>query len=64
MNLARPDDLDSVPAILGRPLDRGPWAELAADAAVRPAADLAAAAQTLGVPGRCPGQRAAGARGL
>jgi crotonobetainyl-CoA:carnitine CoA-transferase CaiB-like acyl-CoA transferase len=39
-----------VPAILARPLDRGPWEELAADAAVRPAADLAASAQTLGVP--------------
>jgi hypothetical protein len=50
VNLARPDDRDSVPAILARPLDRGPWAELAADAAVRPAADLAAAAQALGVP--------------
>ena len=50
VNLARPDDLDSVPAILARPLDRDPWAELAADAALRPAADLAAAAQALGVP--------------
>jgi hypothetical protein len=50
VNLARPEDLDSVPAILARPLDRDPWAELAADAALRPAADLAAAAQVLGVP--------------
>jgi hypothetical protein len=50
VNLARPEDLDSVPAMLARPLSRGPWAELASDAAMRPAADLAAAAQTLGVP--------------
>jgi hypothetical protein len=50
VNLARPEDIDSVPAILARELDRGPWAELASDAALRPAADLAAAAQAVGVP--------------
>jgi hypothetical protein len=75
VNLARPDDLRSVPAVLGRNL-RGPvpespvpdaavpgstvlgaavpdaavWDELRAEAAARPAAELAAAAQGVGIP--------------
>jgi crotonobetainyl-CoA:carnitine CoA-transferase CaiB-like acyl-CoA transferase len=61
VNLARPDDLRSVPAVLGRNLpglDRPDalavadtvWDELRAEAASRPAAELAAAAQAVGIP--------------
>lgn len=50
VNLARPDDVASVPAILGRDLREDPWDELSAEAVCRPAASLSAAAQTLGVP--------------
>lgn len=61
VNLARPDDLRSVPAVLGRDLpglDRPDalgaadtvWDELRAEAASRPAAGLAAAAQAVGIP--------------
>jgi hypothetical protein len=55
VNLARPDDLRSVPAVLGRDV-RGPvsdaavWEELRGEAAARPAAELAAAAQAVGIP--------------
>jgi hypothetical protein len=50
VNLARPDDVRSVPAMLGRDLAGDPWAELRADAATRPAAEVAARAQLLGIP--------------
>jgi hypothetical protein len=80
VNLARPDDVRSVPALLGRdvpgPVSDGPlpggtvadgtasenampdgavpdspvWGELRAEAAARPAAELAAAAQAVGIP--------------
>jgi len=50
VNLPRPVDVRSVPAVLGRDLAGDPWAELRADAACRPAADLAAAAQMVGIP--------------
>ena len=51
VNLARPDDVRSVPAMLGRDLARDPWAELRADAATRPAAEIAARAPAAGHPG-------------
>jgi crotonobetainyl-CoA:carnitine CoA-transferase CaiB-like acyl-CoA transferase len=70
VNLARPDDLRSVPAVLGRDLPGlgcpdalavadTVWNELRAEAASRPAAELAAAAQAVGIPatalgGDCP----------
>jgi len=61
VNLARPDDLRSVPAVLRRNLpglDRPDalvaaetvWDELRAEAASRPPAELAAAAQAVGIP--------------
>jgi crotonobetainyl-CoA:carnitine CoA-transferase CaiB-like acyl-CoA transferase len=53
VNLARPDDLRSVPAVLGRNLPESGatvWEELQAEAAARPAAGLAAAAQAVGIP--------------
>ncbi len=65
VNLARPDDLRSVAAVLGRdvpgpvsndtvsggmPSDGTVWGELQAEAATRPAADLATAAQAVGIP--------------
>ena len=60
VNLARPDDLRSVPAILGRVLpgsmtestatESTVWEEMRAEAAARPAAELAADAQLVGIP--------------
>ena len=50
VNLARPVDVRSLPAVLGRELPGDPWAELHADAAGRPAAEMAAAAQLVGIP--------------
>jgi hypothetical protein len=50
VNLARPVDVESVPAVLGRELTGEPWDALAAAALTMPAAELAAAAQLLGVP--------------
>ncbi|HVB44909.1 MAG TPA: CoA transferase [Streptosporangiaceae bacterium] len=50
VNLARPSDVECLPALLRRALRGEPWAELAAHAEVRPAASLAAAAQVLGIP--------------
>jgi CoA transferase family III len=50
VNLARPDDLACVPAILGRDLHGSSADELRAEAALRPAAELATTAQALGVP--------------
>jgi hypothetical protein len=59
VNLARPVDVRSLPAVLGRDLSGDPWDELRSEAASRPAADLAAAAQLVGIPaavlgGDCP----------
>ena len=70
VNLARPDDLRSVPAVLGRNLPgldcpdalvvaEAVWDQLRAEAGSRPAAELAAAAQAVGIPatalgGDCP----------
>ena len=60
VNLARPDDLRSVPAVIGRNLDpdEDPWVALAATAAGSAAALLVDHAQMLGVPaaalGECP----------
>jgi hypothetical protein len=58
VNLARPDDLFSVPAVLGRGLpglaapaaERTVWEALGTEAAHRRAAELAAAAQEVGIP--------------
>jgi hypothetical protein len=58
VNLARPDDVLAVPAALGRDLpglaapgaEEIIWAALAAAAEARPAAELAAAAQEVGIP--------------
>jgi CoA-transferase family III len=50
VNLSRPCDVASVPAVIGREPRAEAWDELAADAAVRPAAELAAAAQLVGIP--------------
>ena len=50
VNLARPVDVCSLPAALGRHLAGEPWAELRADVARRPAAAVAAAAQLVGIP--------------
>jgi CoA-transferase family III len=50
INLARPVDVRSLPAVLGRDLTGEPWQELRAAAADRPAAELAAAAQLVGIP--------------
>lgn len=59
INLARPVDVGSVPAVLGRAIAGDPWDELRSEAISRPAADLAAAAQLVGIPaavlgGDCP----------
>lgn len=50
LNLARPVDLRSLPAALGRDLVGEPWDELRGEAARRPAAELAEAAQLVGIP--------------
>jgi crotonobetainyl-CoA:carnitine CoA-transferase CaiB-like acyl-CoA transferase len=50
INLARPADAASVPALLGREFSGPPWPALRAEAAIRPAAELAAQAQLLGIP--------------
>lgn len=50
VNLARPEDIGSVPAVLGRMPDSDVWAELATDVASRPAAEVVAAAQLVGIP--------------
>jgi hypothetical protein len=59
INLARPADVSSLPAVLRRDVTGDPWDELRSEAASRPAADLAAAAQLVGIPaavlgGECP----------
>lgn len=50
VNLSRPVDLYSLPAVLGRELPADPWDELRAHASTRPAAELAAAAQLVEIP--------------
>jgi hypothetical protein len=50
VNLARPVDVGSLPAALGRDFSGDPWAELRAEALKRPTAELAAAAQLVGIP--------------
>jgi CoA-transferase family III len=50
VNLARDTDVRSVPAVLGRELAGDPWAELTEHVAVRPAAQVAIAAQSVGIP--------------
>ena len=50
VNLSRPCDVSSLPAVIGREPRADAWDELAADAAGRPAAELAAAAQLVGIP--------------
>jgi len=50
VNLARPVDVRSLPAVLGRDFAGDPWAELSAGARGRPAAEVAAAAQLVGIP--------------
>jgi crotonobetainyl-CoA:carnitine CoA-transferase CaiB-like acyl-CoA transferase len=60
VNLARPDDVAAVPAVIGAPAvgapaagepgDGGAWAALSRHAAARPAIAVAAAAQAVGIP--------------
>jgi hypothetical protein len=55
VNLARPEDLRSVPAVLGRDVpdpvaDSTIWEQLRLAAAAHPVAELAAAAQLVGIP--------------
>jgi hypothetical protein len=50
VNLARPADVRSLPAVLGCDISGEPWAALRAAAACRPAAEVAAAAQLVGIP--------------
>jgi crotonobetainyl-CoA:carnitine CoA-transferase CaiB-like acyl-CoA transferase len=63
VNLARPDDVLSASAVLGRPAaEETVWDALAAEAAQRPSAGFAAAAQEVGIPAaqlRAPFQPAA-----
>ena len=59
INLARPVDVHSLPAVLGRDLSGDLWDDLRSEAAGRAAADLVAAAQLVGIPaavlgGDCP----------
>jgi len=50
VNLARPDDVRSLPAVLGGTVDGDSWAALAQHAASRRAGNVAAAAQEVGIP--------------
>ncbi len=50
VNLARPEDVEVVPAVVGGPVPEDPWAALARAGASMPAAALAARAQLCGVP--------------
>jgi crotonobetainyl-CoA:carnitine CoA-transferase CaiB-like acyl-CoA transferase len=50
VNLARPADTASLPALLRREFNGPPWPALRTEAATRPAAELAAQAQLLGIP--------------
>jgi hypothetical protein len=58
-NLARPEDVDLLPAWLGRAPPRDPWAELAAHARSRSWRDLVDGARLLGVPAAGVGEVAA-----
>ena len=58
VNLSRPCDIASVPAVIGRELRAAAWHELAADAAAMDGAELAAAAQLVGIPAATPGSAA------
>jgi hypothetical protein len=57
VNLARPDDRNAVPAWIGCALDGEPWAAIEAAAQARTAADMAEAAQLLGLPAAVVGAR-------
>jgi hypothetical protein len=59
VSLSRPVDLRSLPAVLGRELAGDPWHELRQHAAPRPAADVAAAAQLVGIPAAALGSQLA-----
>jgi hypothetical protein len=50
LNLARPSDVEAVPAMVSGPVDGDPWAALASAAGALCAEELAARAQLLGVP--------------
>jgi len=50
VSLSRPDDIDSVPALLGRQFQGSAWEALRQAAAGRTAAPLVATAQLLGIP--------------
>jgi len=58
VNLSRPCDIASVPAVIGRELRASAWHDLAADAAAMGSAELAAAAQLVGIPAATPGSAA------
>jgi hypothetical protein len=56
VNLSRPDDIASVPAVVGGDAGRDPWDVMAAFSAAHPARDVADRCQLLGVPaGALPG---------
>ncbi len=50
VNLARPDDVESLGAVLGGPVGPDPWAALAAFAATSSSASLVEGAQLVGIP--------------
>ncbi len=50
VNLSRPTDVLSVPAVLGHQVRTCPWEDLARSIALMPAADVTAAAQLVGIP--------------
>lgn len=50
VNLARPDDIEALPAWIGGGVDKDPWVALGDAARRRTAADLAEAGQELGIP--------------
>jgi crotonobetainyl-CoA:carnitine CoA-transferase CaiB-like acyl-CoA transferase len=50
VNLSRPGDVAGVAAVIGQYVRASPWEDLARNAAHRPAADLAVAAQLVGIP--------------
>lgn len=50
VNLSRPCDVASLPAVIGREPRASAWGDLAEDAAARSAAELAATAQLVGIP--------------
>ncbi|MFG1927331.1 CoA transferase [Cryptosporangium sp. NPDC048952] len=54
VNLSRPTDLDLLPALLEADVTTDPWTALTTAAATRPAAELAARAQLLGIPAAVP----------